>query len=169
MRKMIWLAGGLALAACGNGPRATTTLMNASGESIGTVTLVEKGDEVELQIAATGLAPGQHGIHFHEVGKCEGPAFTSAGAHFNPRDKQHGLESPNGAHAGDLPNLEVDPSGRAATTMTTDRVTLSDGPLSVFDADGTALVIHALPDDQVTDPSGNSGDRIACGVLQRSE
>ena len=169
MRKMIWLAGGLALAACGDEPRATADLMNASGERVGTVTLVEKGDEVEFQVEATGLEPGLHGIHFHAVGRCEAPGFTSAGAHFNPQDKQHGLESPNGAHAGDLPNLEVNASGGATTTMMTERVTLSEGPLSVFDADGTALVIHARADDQVTDPSGNSGDRIACGVLQRSE
>ncbi|OJT27731.1 hypothetical protein BO221_06325 [Archangium sp. Cb G35] len=168
MRKLLWLAGGLALVGCG-GTRATAELMNASGQKIGTVTLVERGDEVDLQVEATGLEPGTHGIHFHEVGLCEAPGFTSAGGHFNPLGKQHGLESPNGAHAGDLPNLEADSSGRAAFKVTTDRVVLGEGQLSLFDANGTALVIHAGVDDQVTDPSGNSGDRVACGVLTRDE
>ncbi|MDY7231254.1 superoxide dismutase family protein [Hyalangium rubrum] len=169
MREMLWVAGVLALAGCGDEPRATAELMNAAGTKVATVMLVEKDGAVELQLEATGLDPGTHGIHFHAVGLCEGPAFTSAGAHFNPLEKQHGLESPTGAHAGDLPNLEVDASGKATTTMSTNRVRLSEGQLSVFDADGTALVIHARADDQVTDPSGNSGDRIACGVLRKSE
>ncbi|WP_375767518.1 superoxide dismutase family protein [Archangium gephyra] len=168
MRKMLWVAGGLALAGCGQS-RATAELMNTSGQKVGTVTLVERGDSVELQVEATGLEPGKHGIHFHQVGLCETPGFTSAGGHFNPMDKQHGLESPTGAHAGDLPNLEADASGKASYKATTNRVTLDEGPLSIFDADGTALVIHASPDDQVTDPSGNSGARVACGVLARDE
>jgi Cu-Zn family superoxide dismutase len=168
MRKMLWVAGGLALAGCGPA-RATAELMNASGQKVGTVTLVERGASVELQVEASGLGPGPHGIHFHEVGQCEAPGFTSAGGHFNPLGKQHGLESPNGAHAGDLPNLEADASGQATYTAKTDRVRLGGGALSIFDADGTALIIHAGPDDQMTDPAGNSGARVVCGVLKRAE
>jgi Cu-Zn family superoxide dismutase len=168
MRKMLWVAGGLALAGCGQS-RATADLINTSGQKVGTVTLVERGNAVELQVEATGLEPGAHGIHFHQVGLCETPGFTSAGGHFNPLDKQHGLESPTGAHAGDLPNLEADASGKASYKTTTNRVTLDEGQLSLFDADGTALVIHASADDQVTDPAGNSGARVACGVLARDE
>lgn len=168
MRKMLWVAGGLALAGCGQS-RATAELVNSSGQKVGTVTLVQRGDAVELQVEATGLDPGAHGIHFHQVGLCETPGFTSAGGHFNPLDKQHGLESPTGAHAGDLPNLEADASGKASYKTTTNRVSLDEGQLSIFDADGTALVIHASADDQVTDPAGNSGARVACGVLARDE
>lgn len=168
MRKMLWVAGGLALAGCGQS-RATAELVNTSGQKVGTVTLVQRGDAVELQVEATGLDPGAHGIHFHQVGLCETPGFTSAGGHFNPLDKDHGLESPTGAHAGDLPNLEADASGKASYKTTTNRVTLDEGQLSIFDADGTALVIHASADDQVTDPAGNSGARVACGVLARDE
>ncbi len=168
MRTWLWVVGGLALVGCG-GPRATAELMNASGQKIGTATLVERAGAVELQVEVTGLEAGAHGIHFHQVGLCETPGFTSAGSHFNPLGKQHGLESPNGAHAGDLPNLEADASGKASYKVTTERVVLGEGQLSLFDADGTALIIHARVDDQVTDPTGNSGDRVACGVLTRDE
>lgn len=168
MRKMLWVAGGLVLAGCSQS-RATTELMNASGQKVGTATLVDRGDSVELQVEVSGLEPGPHGIHFHEVGRCETPGFTSAGGHFNPLAKGHGLESPNGTHAGDLPNLEVDASGKAHSTVKTDRVRLEEGQLSVFDADGTALILHAGADDQMTDPSGSSGARVACGVLVQAE
>jgi len=168
MRKLLWVAGGLVLAGCGQS-RATAELINTSGQKLGSVTLVEEGDSVELRIEASGLEPGMHGIHFHAVGLCETPGFTSAGSHFNPLGKEHGLDSPNGAHAGDLPGLEADASGNATYNVTTNRVRLGEGQLSLFDADGTALVIHARADDQVTDPSGNSGDRVACGVLERDE
>ncbi|HEY0092896.1 MAG TPA: superoxide dismutase family protein [Archangium sp.] len=168
MRKLLFVASGLVLVGCGQS-RATAELMNTGGQKIGTATLVERGDSVELQVEVTGLEPGRHGIHFHEAGLCETPGFTSAGSHFNPLGKQHGLESPTGAHAGDLPNLEADASGKASYKATTNRVTLDEGQLSIFDADGTALVIHARADDQMTDPSGNSGERVACGVLTRDE
>jgi Cu-Zn family superoxide dismutase len=119
--------------------------------------------------AAGALAQGAHGIHFHAVGKCDGPDFTTAGGHFNPANKQHGLDNPNGPHAGDLPNFTVGPStasqGGYTFTATTNMISLTPGPASIFDADGTALVIHAGMDDEKTDPAGNSGSRVACAVL----
>jgi Cu-Zn family superoxide dismutase len=118
-----------------------------------------------------GLQPGSHGIHFHAVGRCDGAAslaFASAGAHYNPGNRRHGLSAPDGPHAGDAPNLTANSDGRGTVNFTTDRVTLTDGPATLNDADGSALVIHALGDDQVTDPSGNSGARIACGVVRMS-
>jgi Cu-Zn family superoxide dismutase len=168
MRKILWVMGGLALAGC-NPSRATADLMNTTGQKVGTVTLEERGDSLELKVEVSGLAPGAHGIHFHEVGRCETPGFTTAGGHFNPLGKGHGLESPTGAHAGDLPNLEADANGNATYTVKTDRVTIDEGDRSIFDADGTALVIHARMDDQMTDPAGNSGERVACGVLNRAD
>lgn len=116
-----------------------------------------------------GLQPGAHGIHFHAVGRCDGAAslaFASAGAHYNPGNRKHGLDAPDGPHAGDAPNLTVGSDGKGVVNFTTDRVTLTAGPTTLNDADGSALVIHALGDDQVTDPSGNSGARIACGVVR---
>ena len=111
------------------------------------------------------LPPGQKGVHIHEVGKCEGPQFTSAGGHFNPDKKQHGTLNPQGAHAGDLPNISVDGYGVGQLETTTNRITLGAGPTSVFDADGSAIVIHAAADDFKTDPTGNSGGRSVCGVI----
>ena len=134
---------------------------------VGTATLTDDGGQVRLTVEAKGLTPGPHGIHVHAVGKCEAPGFNSAGGHHNPLGKKHGLTSPDGAHAGDLPNLEADASGQARYEARTDRLTLSDGPTSVFDADGSAVVIHASADDQQTDPTGNSGGRVACGVIVR--
>jgi Cu-Zn family superoxide dismutase len=115
-----------------------------------------------------GLPSGKHGFHLHAVGKCDPPEFTTAGAHFNPGRKRHGLKSAQGPHAGDLPNLEVGADGSGKLEYVTKLVTLGSGPASLFDADGTALVIHANPDDDVTDPTGNSGGRIACGTLRKA-
>ena len=143
-------------------------LRNPAGQSVGTATLSQASGGVALQVQVTGLPPGPHGIHFHAVGLCEGPEYASAGGHYNPTSKQHGLRNPQGAHAGDLPNLDVGANGSGSMTATTDRITLSGGPTSVFDADGTALVIHAGPDDEMTDPAGNSGGRVACGLVARA-
>ena len=135
-------------------PSAAVPLVASDGAVVGSVTI---GRDSIVTIAATRLSPGDHGLHVHEKGRCEGPAFTSAGAHWNPAGRQHGRDNPKGAHAGDLPNLFVDTAGRGAL-----RVTLQPGS---NDADGSALIVHAKPDDYRTDPSGASGDRIACAVL----
>lgn len=172
MKKALTIVGGLALAGCagmmatgGRAPSATAELIGASGRRVGTATLVEQAGKVRIVVEATGLAPGTHGIHIHAIGRCDPPGFTTAGGHFNPLSRKHGLESPEGAHGGDLPNLVADLSGKTRYEATTDRVTLGDGRLSVFDADGSALVIHEQADDQRTDPTGNSGGRVACGVI----
>jgi superoxide dismutase, Cu-Zn family len=164
----------LALAAChtaassgGASRRATATLADAGGRNVGTVQLVEQpAGRIALSGTLLGLTPGSRGIHFHAVGQCDGAAaFASAGGHFNPGNRKHGLDSPEGPHAGDLPMVVVASDGRATLNATTDRVTLGEGPTSLLDADGSALVLHAAADDQRTDPSGNSGARIACGVV----
>ncbi|CAA9284097.1 MAG: Superoxide dismutase [Cu-Zn] precursor [uncultured Chloroflexi bacterium] len=149
------------------GMGATAMVRDANGRMVGTAVLSEVAGGVRITMQAQGLPAGRHGIHLHAVGMCEPPAFTSAGGHFNPTNQQHGLNNPSGPHAGDLPELTAAANGTASYSATNTMVTLSAGPNSLFDADGTALVIHAQPDDQVTDPTGNSGDRIACGTLVR--
>ncbi len=145
---------------------ASAILYDPSGEVIGFARFTEDATErVHVNVHVKGISPGLHGIHIHAIGACS-PDFSAAGGHHNPFNAQHGLENPNGPHAGDLPNLTVNEAGVGHLNTTTDRVTLSAGPATLFDADGSALVIHANPDDQVTHPTGNSGDRIACGVIE---
>jgi Cu-Zn family superoxide dismutase len=171
MRRLLPLAWVLALAGCaasGGGaasPAARADLRDGTGRPVGTASLAEAGGRVRLVVEAAGLAPGAHGIHVHAVGRCDPPAFTTAGGHFNPLGRRHGLDAPDGAHAGDLPNLVADAAGRARYEALTDRLTLRPGPTSVLDADGSALVIHEKADDQRTDPTGDSGGRVACGVI----
>jgi Cu-Zn family superoxide dismutase len=141
--------------------QAKADLKDAKGKSAGSVTLLETPEGVKLKITATGLDSGKHGIHVHEIGKCAPPDFKSAGAHFNPTGKKHGAQNPSGPHAGDLPNLVASADGMASGDMTLHGTTLA----SLMDADGSAIVIHAKEDDEKTDPSGNSGDRVACGVV----
>ena len=138
---------------------ASATLSDAAGNEIGFATFVEDASgTLHVNVKVDGLTPGQHGIHIHNTGQCS-PTFAAAGAHHNPLGVSHG------SHAGDLPNLDVNVAGRGSLNATTDDATLSAGLLSVFDANGSALVIHADPDDLITDPTGNSGARIACGVI----
>ena len=149
------------------GERASGTLIDGTGKAIGAVQLEQRGGGVTVAVTLQGadvVKPGEHGIHLHAVGKCDGPDFTTAGGHFNPGGKKHGARNPEGPHAGDLPNLVAGAQGTTYQATATG-VTLSAGPASLFAADGTALVIHANPDDQVTDPAGNSGGRVACAVL----
>jgi superoxide dismutase, Cu-Zn family len=151
--------------ASAGGATAEAALLDANGQQVGTVTLTEAGTGVQLAVRVEGLPAGTHGIHIHETGTCTPPDFTSAGGHFNPTAQQHGLENPQGPHAGDLQNLEVGQDGTGTATLTNERVTIAAGASSLMDADGSAVVVHATADDQTTDPSGNSGARIACGTI----
>ena len=118
-----------------------------------------------IAVKVSGLAPGKHGLHVHAVGKCDGPDFQSAGPHFNPAGKKHGLKSPEGHHLGDLPNLEVGPDGKGEAKLTLKGATLDAGPNGLFGPQGTSLVVHEKADDETTDPSGASGARVACGLV----
>jgi Cu-Zn family superoxide dismutase len=165
MRKLILITAAVALAGCaaieptGGAPMP---LVNASGQTIGTVRAWQTAGGVSFRISASGLPHGLHGIHVHAVGRCDPPDFKTAGAHWNPAGKQHGMNNPAGPHAGDLPNVEVAANGVLNATVTLAGASMA----SLLDADGAALVIHASPDDYKTDPSGNSGARIACAVIR---
>jgi superoxide dismutase, Cu-Zn family len=164
------LLGGCATAAV-DAPvlRGQAVLKDKAGQQAGVATLTETADGVRIEITGTGLPPGPKGLHIHALARCDPPDFVSAGAHFNPAGKKHGRLNPDGAHAGDLPNLVVTPLGSAGLDATARAVTLkSEVPGSLFGEGGTSLVVHAAPDDEKTDPTGNSGARIACGVITRN-
>ena len=147
---------------------ATAVMKDAQGNTVGLATFTEDTSSlVRINVNARGLTPGLHGIHIHNKGNCTGPSFTSAGEHYNPLGKEHGLNNPKGPHAGDLPNINVGEDGIGHFNVTTDLVTLSPGPTTLFTVNGTSLVIHSGPDDQITNPAGNSGVRIICGVIEK--
>lgn len=163
------LAGAALTANAAGSKAANAELKNAQGAKIGTAKFTSTANGVKVSVKVSQLTPGEHGIHIHTVGKCEAPGFTTAGGHFNPTGAHHGAKNPQEPHphVGDLENLSVGQKGKASATFTISGATLGDGPNSLFHEGGTALVIHAKADDLMSDPSGNSGDRIACGVVER--
>ena len=152
-----------------NQPATTQTdLINAQGVKVGTVKVTQTRKGVEIVIDASKLPPGAHGFHFHAAGKCDPPDFKTAEGHFNPEGKKHGLKNPDGPHAGDMQNVTVGPDGTLKMKVLDPRVTLGEGKDSLTQPNGTAIVIHEKLDDDMTDPAGNSGNRIVCGVISKA-
>ena len=158
---------GLGLPAMAHAQSARAQLKDAQAKVVGTATFSEVPGGVRVSLRVGGLKPGQHGFHIHAVGKCEPPDFMSAGPHFNPYGKHHGLANPGGPHAGGFPNLKVGANGTGSLATVDSLVALKEGLNSLFRPGGTSLLIHVDPDDEKTDPAGNSGARVACGVVER--
>jgi len=147
-------------------PRASADMKNAAGKTVGEAILEQRDDGVEITVTFTELPPGPRAFHIHETGRCD-PPFESTGGHFNPTGTQHGKDNPKGPHLGDLPNLDVPQGGRVKAQVTVKDVTIAGGRNPLLDADGAALVVHGEADDYKSDPAGNAGKRLACGVIRR--
>ena len=174
MNKLVILgAAAVLVAGCAGGARdgsravhkAEARIVDSSQKQVARATFSETRDGVRVVVTGRDLPPGTHGVHIHAVGSCQPPTFESAGEHLNPSGKKHGLQNPEGTHAGDLPNLVVGTNGEGRMEQVTRGLTLDGGPGSLLRPGGTAIIIHANADDQKTDPSGGSGGRIACGVI----
>ncbi len=146
---------------------AAALLKDARGETVAEAQLEETPHGVLLTLEIRGVSEGTRALHFHERGRCDAPTFESAGEHWAPGNRSHGMANPGGPHAGDLPNLHIPREGRLTVEMFVQEATLGPGPMSLLDGDGTALVIHEGADDHRTDPAGEAGDRVACGVIRR--
>lgn len=146
---------------------AEAVLKDASGATVGRVVARQQGPDLLVTVTASNQTPGLHGAHIHMTGDCTAPGFTSAGGHWNPTGMHHGLSNPQGPHKGDLPNLDVGSDGQGTLSFTVAGASLEGEANSLLDADGAAFVIHGGPDDMMSDPAGNSGPRVACGVFAR--
>jgi superoxide dismutase, Cu-Zn family len=169
MAAIVFLAGAARAAQPYDGPAAEAELINAQGESVGIAEITPAPNGVKIILDVQNLPPGTHAFHIHGTGKCDPPDFKTAGGHFNPEAKEHGLKNPKGAHAGDMENFEVGADGMARIEVVNTHVTLGKGKNSVFQPGGTAIVIHEKADDMMSDPAGNAGGRIACGVIEATD
>ena len=171
MRRLLVVGMAVTLAGCASMTAeqeplsAEATLKDKDGKQVGSATLIQQPDGVRIALTGYRLPPGEKGLHIHAVGVCQPPEFTSSGAHYNPAGKKHGMQSPEGPHAGDLPNLKVAANGEGGIDYVNKLVTLGPGRNSLLGDNGTAIIVHAAADDMKTDPTGNSGGRIACGVI----
>jgi Cu-Zn family superoxide dismutase len=163
------LAAGLAARAGAQTESAISKMKNSEGKDVGTITIEHMPSTTLFLLNLHDMPPGVHGIHIHSVGTCTPPSFDSAGPHYNPGNMQHGMKNPKGPHAGDLPNITIPASGKLETTIMVDGMRQWEGEGGILDGDGASLVIHANADDYTTDPSGNSGPRIACGKLDLTQ